>query len=555
MPEIPAYSIGGQQHHKQWNNTYSQQMQNKISNISNTTSPRPLVSVFIITACVLATMLIFFGPTDNWSWDPSFYYAQLRSPIIENDLDFRNETITGGIETKFTVTGLQHSPWPIGPSILWSPFFLLAHFFVLCINPQQADGFSAPYIALVSLGSAIFGVFGLLVIYRICRYFGSKYLSLLTSILCLCATPLFFYIFRQPIMAHTTALFATAIIVWVYLLLQHNQLSVCKSGLLFGVFLGLNFLTRWSGLLSGIFPLAFFAGYIQKAVKKRDPAAIKAVSQQGLILGCSFLITILPQMALWYRLHNRFLILPQESSVFVESVLPVNTLNVFLHTNRGLLFWAPFVVLGICGIAYVSDLKLKLASIAYILSTILLVGYRADWFSGGGFGARYFIEALPIVAIGFVSLWKGNLDHLPKKALLSACLIAFTAHQFTLLHAVEHAVEPGWVDWEKYWRGKPVGLRFQIESFARLLKSPGLWFLPRPYVAPERQAIVVSYLAGQRSIKVYLVPGIATVLALVLTAATAVSRRRIDESCLTSLSLMIMIYMMLWSLYLLIFVG
>lgn len=499
-------------------------------------------------------MLVFFGPTDNWSWDPSFYYAQLRSPIIENDLDFRNETITGGLEMQFTATGLQHSPWPIGPSILWSPFFLVAHILVLLVNPQQATGLSAPYVALVSLGSGLYGAFGVLVIYRICRFFGGRYLSLLTSILSACATPLFFYIFRQPIMAHTTALLATGLVVWIYLLLQHNQLPVRKSGLLFGVFLGLSFLTRWSGLLIGVFPLAFYVGLMQRAIKEKDGAAMKAVSLQILILAGSFLSTILPQMALWYRIHNRFLILPQESVAFVDSILPVNTLNVFLHTNRGLLLWAPFVVLCLFGIPYVSDLRLKSISLAYVLSMILLIGYRVDWFSGGGFGARYFIEALPVLAIGFMSLWKGNLDDLSMKALLCVCVIAFIAHQFTLLHAVEHAVEPGWVDWTNYLRGKPVGGKFQVESFVRLLKNPGLWFLPRPYVAPERQTILVSYLTGQRNLDVYLVPGIATVFALLLAVPITVLRNRIDESCLTSLSLMTMIYMMLWFLYLLVLV-
>ena len=81
---------------------------------------------FSIALLFILGMILFFRPTDNWSWDPSFYYAHIRSPIIENDLDFRNETITSGVETPETVTGLQASAWPVGPSILWSPFSVLA---------------------------------------------------------------------------------------------------------------------------------------------------------------------------------------------------------------------------------------------------------------------------------------------------------------------------------------------------------------------------------------------------------------------------------------------
>jgi hypothetical protein len=112
-------------------------------------------------------MVVFFGPTDNWRWDPSYYYAQLRSPIIDKDLDYRNETDTSEIKTTYTVTGLQHSPWPVGPAILWSPFFFIAHAFETIVSPMSATGFSAVYISLVSLGSALYGLLGVFLIYRI----------------------------------------------------------------------------------------------------------------------------------------------------------------------------------------------------------------------------------------------------------------------------------------------------------------------------------------------------------------------------------------------------
>ncbi len=165
-------------------------------------------------------MVLFFGPTDNWAWDPSFYYAHIRSPIIENDLDFRNETVTSNVETEYTVTGLQNSIWPVGPSILWSPFFLVAHVLVLMFRPDNANGFYFPYISMVSVASISFGVGALLIIYAICRRYASQKLSIATVVLCVSATPLFFYIFRQPINAHTTGLFASAAILLTYLILK-----------------------------------------------------------------------------------------------------------------------------------------------------------------------------------------------------------------------------------------------------------------------------------------------------------------------------------------------
>jgi hypothetical protein len=132
---------------------------------------RHWIPITLVIASFLA-MIVFYGPTNNWSWDPSFYYAQLRSPIIDNDLDYRGETKTSGIVMPYTATGLQGSPWPIGPSIFWSPFFMLAHLIVRIIDPMKATGLSSPYIAMVSFGSALYGIAGIFILYRICRYYG-----------------------------------------------------------------------------------------------------------------------------------------------------------------------------------------------------------------------------------------------------------------------------------------------------------------------------------------------------------------------------------------------
>ena len=87
-------------------------------------------------------MFVFFGPSDNDSWDPSYYYAQLRSPIIDHDLDLRGETNTRGTKITPTLTGLQGSSFPLGPGLLWSPLFVTAHLLTRIFMPAQADGYS-----------------------------------------------------------------------------------------------------------------------------------------------------------------------------------------------------------------------------------------------------------------------------------------------------------------------------------------------------------------------------------------------------------------------------
>src|SRR3990170_6634958 len=261
-----------------------------------------------LTLAATFLMLVFFGPTDNDAWDSSFYYAQLRSPIIDHDLNLRGETDTGGFTLAYTATGLQGSAYPLGPGLLWSPFFLTAHLITRIFLPAQADGYSFLYISLVTLGSALFWVVALYLIYRACRFFAGRRLAFLTVCLCLFASPLFFFMFRQPIMSHTTNLFASAGLLLVYLFLDENRDLERWSGLLFGVFLGLCFLTRWSGLILAILPLLYFGSRLFSAFRSKKSLDVQSVLLQALAMAAVFLVVISPQLVFWYRLHRSLLV-------------------------------------------------------------------------------------------------------------------------------------------------------------------------------------------------------------------------------------------------------
>lgn len=513
----------------------------------------PLVRNGIWILIAVIAMTVFFGPTDNWEWDPSFYYAQIRSPLIENDLDFRNETRTGNLETEYTVTGLQNSLWPIGPSILWSPWFLAAHGVLLLTRPGQADGFYFPYISLVSLGSAAYGIGGLFLIHRLCRHFSTKAYAWMTTVLCLGATPLFFYVFRQPIMAHTTGFLVSTAMMLIYMVLTQSQVLSQQSGILFGVTWGLCFLTRWTGLLMGIVPLTYLTEHLAQAIRARSRSQAKQVVQQALVMLAAFALTISPQLVLWYRLHGSFFAMPQSPGSFVDSILPINLLNVFLHTNRGLVFWCPFVLIGMAGIALIPNKRVRLIATISLICHVVLIGYRRDWYSGGGFGARYFIETLPFTAIGFVCI----LDKIPSQAiwrlLLVLCFLALLVHQFVLIGAVEHAPD-GWISNAQYLKGKPLGVKWQLDILFRLAKNPFLWFAPRPYVQLDRQSILTNIRSGVKDLHAYLVTGTATLLAPAVIAVLLVLRRWLGKDKAPWLLVGTMLYLAAWSVYLC-FVG
>jgi hypothetical protein len=517
-------------------------------------SPRATTPIFktkLVLAVILGLigMIVFFGPTDNWSWDPSFYYAQVRSPIIDRDLDFSNETVTGGKPVINPETGLQESAWPIGPSILWSPFFILAHLIVLLFNPSQGDGFYFPYIALVAIGSIGYGLAGLFITYRAVRYFANWFLSIVATVLGLAATPLFFYTFRQPFMAHTTGLFASALIVFVYLMLAEREGLSKESGLLFGVSLALCFLTRWNGLLLAIVPAIYFFDHFLRSLRQRSRKNLRDLLVQLLVLAGVFILTISPQLSLWYRLDHSFLVIPQSGTAFVDSILPVNLPKIFFDTNRGLIYWSPYVLLGIVGMFFIPDVKVRLMAIISVLSQIVLIGYRVDWYSGGGFGARYFIEFIPFIAIGFVSLLQKLPERINWKPVISIGTAILIAHQMNLMYAVEHGSD-GWINLGNYLKGNSVGVRWQLNSVVKLVRDPTLWFARRPYVASDRQTIITNLLSGRLNPKVYFLTGTATIAFLVMMILACLLRKVMKKHNAKNFFLGILAYFFAWSIYL-----
>ena len=124
-----------------------------------------------------------------------------------------------------------------------------------------------------------------------------------------------------------------------------------------------------------------------------------------------------------------------------------------------------------------------------------------------------------------------------------------------LIQAVEHAAEPGWVNLQKYLQGKPLGLRWQLNAALHLLREPGSLFSPRPYVAQDRQSVLVNWLAGVRSWHNYLIPGLALLLTPFITMGIILVKPRTTRDHLPYLSIALVALMVAWAIYLLLITG
>ena len=91
--------------------------------------------------------------------DSGYYYGPLRSLAFDRDLDLANEFQTWGFPIlPHTDTGQTTTTQPIGPALVWSPFFAAAHVYVLTRNAlvghrYSPDGYAPPYLRATALGS------------------------------------------------------------------------------------------------------------------------------------------------------------------------------------------------------------------------------------------------------------------------------------------------------------------------------------------------------------------------------------------------------------------
>ena len=130
------------------------------------TSPRLLVLLFVLSLPAVTPRI--------YASDEVQYFSYLRSIWFDHDVSFENEyrhfynagiAASPGFHETFlertTETGRRINFATIGPALLWAPFYAAADVIVRLLNGAgrsiAANGYSAPYVAAVSYGSAFYG--------------------------------------------------------------------------------------------------------------------------------------------------------------------------------------------------------------------------------------------------------------------------------------------------------------------------------------------------------------------------------------------------------------
>jgi hypothetical protein len=230
--------------------------------------------------------------------DGIFYYAPLRSVVVDFDLDFENEYRVLGAEPGYfqrTATGRLPNNWSVGPALLWSPFFLLAHVLALA-GLFRPTGFGYPYFTAVATGTALFGFLGVVLLYRLLRGYFEEAIALAATLLVWLATFHVWYMVFEPSMSHALAMAS----VTGFFLFTHRGIRGARSFAAMGAIGGVVALVRWQNVL--YLPVALVASFAAHG----RPRARELVAG-----GAAFVAVFAPQLFYWRAIYGSFLLVPQ----------------------------------------------------------------------------------------------------------------------------------------------------------------------------------------------------------------------------------------------------
>lgn len=431
-------------------------------------NPERTLWVLIICCLLVFLVTIPLPRVDNQliGSDGIKYYVYLPSLLLDGDLDFSDEYAyffshepakAEQLINNPTPQGVPPNQWPMGPAILWAPFFLLAHTLAHLLNLIGASiptaGYGYFYQVFVISGSILYGGAGLLLTYRFARDLAAERAALIATVLVTFAGNLVYYMTAEPSMSHTLSVFASGL--FFYIWMRRQERPGVKTSLLCGLAGGLMALIRpQDGLFLALPFLAQLPDVWRNLRSEENPKAWRRWLQHGLLAGLVALVIFSPQMWAWGQIYGDYFRSPytyQEQPVLFDWFSPALGAVLF-SAFRGLFTWHPVFLLALLGLVLTYRKNRTFATLGFIgfVMQWYLISSWHSWEQGDAFGGRMFIVCTPIFVLGLASLiewgahrWSWVAVYVIGGLLLAWNFLLFVQYRFEIVTAQR---APTWYD-------------------------------------------------------------------------------------------------------------
>jgi hypothetical protein len=348
------------------------------------------------------------------------YYAYARATLIQHDLRFEDDwrnanqnfaqsrTRADGqlLQQEYTQTGHVSNVFSVGPAILWFPFLLVAHLFVVTCNLLgahiPANGFSLPYLLAMAMGTAIYGFLGLLLAFSLARKYVSEKWAFLATLGIWFGSSLPVYMYFNPAWSHAHSVFVVSLFLWYWDRTRNMRTTGqwVALGLISGLMVDVYFPNGVFLLLPLIESLSAYAAFARR--ERRSAAKLFAQNLLFLlIISAATLPTYISRKIIFggYLNFGSYSNLPWDwSAPFWRSV--------FFSSDHGLLSWTPLLGFALLGFCFpprqYRSVALYLAAAA--VAFLYVISSYPYWDGYSSFGNRFCISLTPIFVFGLALL-------------------------------------------------------------------------------------------------------------------------------------------------------
>jgi len=341
----------------------------RIQLLAPNSQARSLRLHYWILGFVLLYELFLFGFFVRWAWcrrtpeqpltlagetlvvngDGYGYYAWLRSLLLDRDWNFGNEFDEHNPRGEYvpdttTAIGKRANHYPVGPALLWAPAAITTHLLRTNVpgpwSAWPANGYSLPYQIAVGLTSMIVSLATLILLFGICRFYADQESSALAVAFLVFGTTLLNYQAIEVAMSHSSATFATALLVWYWLKTYGSRSWLRWAGL--GALVGLTALMRYQLALFAVLPAGEF---LFATFRRGEPVSWRSIgggSGKLALAGLCSTIVFIPQMIAWKVVYGHYLVAPL---ALAHCWLQPDLSRILLSTDRGFFYWTPLTFL------------------------------------------------------------------------------------------------------------------------------------------------------------------------------------------------------------------
>lgn len=402
-----------------------------------------LICIFFLSLPAVTTRI--------YSSDEIQYFAYLRSAWFDRDLSFENEyqyfyergiARSEGFHETFlertTATGRRINFGTIGCAILWTPFYAAGDLAARATGAPR-DGFSAPYIASVAYGSAVYGFLAIVLGILSARRLGLDAFG--AGVIVWLGTPLLFYMYVAPPFSHATSAFGVALFIYVWIRVRDRwparglaalgasaalMAMIREQDAFFAAGPAVDLaLSSGFGLLASGFGRAARESHVN--ARGRSSESPKPKAQSLIVAAAAFGLVFLPQAGAYIVLNGH--LGPHASVGHKMNWAAPHALQVLFSPQHGFFVWTPLAAIALAGLVWLvvvpagahvlpprggshGTASMLMASdfgrkrhfaIALLLTVALQVyvgGSVESWTVAGAYGQRRFVALTAALVIG-----------------------------------------------------------------------------------------------------------------------------------------------------------